>query len=94
MIENDHFICEPNQQIGLLGAAERGVPTPTDQPESFERLGLFYPIARNDKRSLRVTRLSSDLPANTFLHNTEPNLKYTCLYLRLSSVSGQAFMGR
>ena len=48
MIENDQFIvCEPKSTDWFIKyCAERGISTSADQLESFERLGLFYPIAR------------------------------------------------
>lgn len=48
MIKNDYFIvCEPKSTDWFIRyCAERGISTSADQLESFERLGLFYPIAR------------------------------------------------
>jgi hypothetical protein len=48
IIENDQVIvCQPKSTDWFIKyCAERGISTSADQLESFERLGLFYPIAR------------------------------------------------
>src|SRR6267143_2822417 len=48
MIEKDYFVvCQPKSTDWFIKyCAERGISTSAGQLESFERLGLFYPIAR------------------------------------------------